>query len=92
MRPVRFLCDHDFCALDSSISQGGPSNLDELFQAWRQIFGTMVNIKVGKFEPNLGLLKMNDNGIATSFATFAFKVGDPQSARNPPRMPLQPMQ
>jgi hypothetical protein len=61
---------------DSSISQGGPSNLNELFLIGRRIFGTPVNIKVGKFEPKLSLWKKSDEVIVTSFATSAFKEGN----------------
>jgi len=49
--------------------------LDEMFMVWRQILGTPVNIKFGKFEPKLSLWKMSDKIIVTSMATSSFKTG-----------------
>jgi hypothetical protein len=73
---VGFYATYDLYRHDSSISQGGPSSLHELFLIWRRFFGTPVNIKVGKFEPKLSLWKKSDKIIVTSFATSSFQEGN----------------
>lgn len=52
------------------------SDIGELFVIWRHALETPVNIKIGRFQPKLGLWKSN-NKLATtnSYATYAYTVG-----------------
>lgn len=51
-------------------------DIGELFIMWRHILDTPINIKVGRFQPKLGLWKSNNRLSTTnSYATYAYKVG-----------------
>lgn len=52
------------------------SDIGELFVVWRHALETPINIKIGRFQPKLGLWKSN-NKLATSnsYATYAYTVG-----------------
>ena len=55
----------------------GKSDIGELFLVWRHLFDTPVNIKVGRFQPKLGLWKSNNKLSTTnSYATYSYTVGD----------------
>jgi hypothetical protein len=51
-------------------------DIGELFVMWRHILDTPINIKIGRFQPKLGLWKSNNRLSTTnSYATYAYKVG-----------------
>jgi hypothetical protein len=60
----------------STLPTNTKSDIGELFVIWRHALETPVNIKVGRFQPKLGLWKTN-NGLSTanSYATYAYTVG-----------------
>lgn len=60
----------------AKIPTNGKSDIGELFVIWRHAFETPVNIKVGRFQPKLGLWKSNNKLSTTnSYATYAYTVG-----------------
>lgn len=51
-------------------------DIGELFLIVRHVLDTPINIKVGRFQPKLGLWKSNNKLSTTnSYATYAYKVG-----------------
>ena len=60
----------------SAIPTNTKSDIGELFVVWRHALETPINIKVGRFQPKLGLWKYN-NKLATtnSYATYKYTVG-----------------
>lgn len=60
----------------STIPTNTKSDIGELFVVWRHALETPVNIKVGRFQPKLGLWKTNNRLSTTnSYATYAYTVG-----------------
>lgn len=60
----------------STLPTNGKSDIGELFVIWRHAFDTPINIKVGRFQPKLGLWKSNNKLSTTnSYATYAYTVG-----------------
>lgn len=54
----------------------GKDDIGELFLIWRNALETPINIKVGRFQPKLGLWKSNNKlSITNSYATYAYTVG-----------------
>lgn len=54
----------------------GKNDIGELFVIWRHALETPVNIKVGRFQPKLGLWKSNNKlSIINPYATYAYTVG-----------------
>ncbi|MDD2733257.1 MAG: hypothetical protein PHF56_04900 [Desulfuromonadaceae bacterium] len=54
----------------------GKDDIVELFIIGRHIFDTPINIKVGRFQPKLGLWKSNNKlSITNSYDTYAYTVG-----------------
>lgn len=52
------------------------NDIGELFLVWRHALETPINIKVGRFQPKLGLWKSNNKLSTTnSYATYAYTVG-----------------
>ncbi|HXE96956.1 MAG TPA: hypothetical protein VN642_11155 [Dongiaceae bacterium] len=66
----------------------GRSDIGELFVIWRHALETPINIKVGRFQPKLGLWKSNNKlSITNPYATYSytvesspFKLEQPQDA------------
>jgi hypothetical protein len=54
----------------------GKTDIGELFIVWRHAMDTSVNIKIGRFQPKLGLWK-SSNKLSTinSFAPYSYTVG-----------------
>jgi hypothetical protein len=51
-------------------------DIGELFIIWRHALETPINLKVGRFQPKLGLWKSNNKlSITNSYATYAYTVG-----------------
>ncbi|MGB9079824.1 MAG: hypothetical protein WCD00_00900 [Desulfuromonadaceae bacterium] len=60
----------------STIPTNTKSDIGELFVIWRHALETPINIKVGRFQPKLGLWKTNNRLSTTnSYATYAYTVG-----------------
>lgn len=54
----------------------GKNDIVELFFIWRQILDTPLNIKVGRFQPKLGLWKTNNKlSMTNSYDTYTYTVG-----------------
>jgi hypothetical protein len=54
----------------------GKDDIGELFLIWRHALETPINLKVGRFQPKLGLWKSNNKlSITNSYATYAYTVG-----------------
>lgn len=54
----------------------GKNDIGELFVVWRHAVETPINIKIGRFQPKLGLWKSNNKlSISNSYATYAYSVG-----------------
>lgn len=54
----------------------GKSDIGELFVIWRHALETPVNIKVGRFQPKLGLWKSSNKlSITNPYATYSYTVG-----------------
>lgn len=60
----------------STLPTNTKSDIGELFVVWRHALETPVNIKVGRFQPKLGLWKSNNKLSTTnSYATYKYTVG-----------------
>lgn len=60
----------------STIPTNTKSDIGELFAVWRHALETPINIKVGRFQPKLGLWKSNNKLSTTnSYATYKYTVG-----------------
>ena len=53
-------------------------NIDELFLVWHHAFDTPLNVRVGRFEPQLSLWKRSNILTVASSAPAAFRVGKSQ--------------
>lgn len=54
----------------------GKNDIGEMFLVWRHALDTPLNIKVGRFQPKLGLWKSNNKLSTTnSYATYSYLVG-----------------
>jgi hypothetical protein len=54
----------------------GKNDIGELFVIWRHALETPINIKVGRFQPKLGLWKSNNKlSITNPYATYSYTVG-----------------
>jgi len=58
-----------------------PSNnktdINEFFLQWRHALGTPVNMKIGRFQPKLGLWKTNNKlSVTHNYLPYTYRVGD----------------
>ena len=54
----------------------GKNDIGELFLVWRHALDSPINIKVGRFQPKLGLWKTNNKlSITNPYATYSYTVG-----------------
>lgn len=51
-------------------------DLEEFYLVWRNTLNTPVNIKVGRFRPQLSLWKKTNKTAVSDFATTSYRVGD----------------
>jgi hypothetical protein len=51
------------------------SDLEEFYLVWRNTFGTPINLKAGRFRPQLSLWKKSNKVGISDFATTSFRVG-----------------
>lgn len=54
------------------------NDLEEFYLFWRNVLGTPLNIKGGRFRPTLSLWKKSNKVGISDFATSSFSVGDSQ--------------
>lgn len=52
------------------------SDLEEFYLVWRNTFGTGVNLKAGRFRPQLSLWQKSNKVGISDFATTSFRVGN----------------
>lgn len=54
----------------------GVNDVGELFFIWRHALDTAINVKVGRFQPKLGLWKTNNKlAVTNPYATYSYRVG-----------------
>lgn len=63
-----------------------PSNnktdINEFFLQWRQALGTPVNLKIGRFQPKLGLWKTNNKlSVTNNYLPYTYTVGNNSAFR-----------
>ena len=59
----------------SNTPDSNKSNINELFLVWHHAFDTPVNLRVGRFQPQLTLWKKSNKLTIASFAPAIYKVG-----------------
>lgn len=65
-------------------------NINELFLVWRHALDTPLNVKIGRFEPKLGLWKKSNKVIVVpSYAPHTYKVGSSQFSVETPEDALE---
>lgn len=63
-------------ATTSQTPANGVSDIGELFFMWRHALDTSFNVKVGRFQPKLGLWKTNNKlAVTNPYATYSYRVG-----------------
>lgn len=65
------------------------NDLEEFYLVWRNTLGTPVNLKVGRFRPQLSLWKKSNKTGISDFATTSFKVGDSRFSADSPEDALE---
>jgi len=65
----------------SANTSNNPSNnktdINEFFLQWRHALGTPVNLKIGRFQPKLGLWKTNNKlSVTNNYLPYTYTVGD----------------
>jgi hypothetical protein len=80
---------YDPAASNTPINQGPPnaSDLDEFYLVWRNTLGSPINLKIGRFRPQLSLWKKTNKTGISDFATThlsiknsTFTVDSPEDA------------
>jgi len=52
------------------------TDINEFFLQWRQALGTPVNVKIGRFQPKLGLWKTNNKlSVTNNYLPYTYTVG-----------------
>ncbi|HEY6838799.1 MAG TPA: hypothetical protein VI389_08665 [Geobacteraceae bacterium] len=59
----------------SNTPDSNKSNINELFLVWHHAFDTPLNLRVGRFQPQLTLWKKSNKLTIASFAPAVYKVG-----------------
>jgi hypothetical protein len=65
----------------SANTSNNPSNnktdINEFFLQWRHALGSPVNLKIGRFQPKLGLWKTNNKlSVTNNYLPYTYTVGD----------------
>ncbi len=61
----------------STTSTNQSTDLNEFFLQWRHMFSTPINLKVGRFQPKLGLWKTNNKlSVTNNYLPYTYSVGD----------------
>lgn len=58
------------------------TDLNEFFLQWRHMFSTPVNLKIGRFQPKLGLWKTNNKlSVTNNYLPYTYTVGNESEFR-----------
>lgn len=60
----------------TNLSPPYANDLEEFYLVWRNTFNTPVNLKIGRFRPQLSLWKKTNKTGVSDFATTSFRVKD----------------
>lgn len=69
--------EYDPAVSNTPINMGSPysNDLEQFYLVWRKSFGTPVNIKAGRFRPQLSLWQKSNKAGISDFATTSYRVG-----------------
>lgn len=72
--------EYDPAVSNTPLNMGSPysNDLDQFYLVWRNSFGSPVNIKAGRFRPQLSLWQKSDKVGISDFATTSYRVGASQ--------------
>lgn len=60
----------------SNIPTNNKTDINEFFLQWRHALGTPVNVKIGRFQPKLGLWKTNNKlSVTNNYLPYTYTVG-----------------
>lgn len=75
--------------LISNVANNTSPNVDELFFIGRHLFGSPINVRVGRLKPKLSLWKGSNKTTITSLAPLVYKVGKSQFSIDSPTDALE---
>jgi hypothetical protein len=69
--------EYDPAVSNTPLNLGSPysNDLEQFYLVWRNGFGTPVNIKAGRFRPQLSLWQKSNKAGISDFATTSYRVG-----------------
>ena len=69
--------EYDPAVSNTPLNLGSPysNDLEQFYLVWRNSFGTPVNIKAGRFRPQLSLWQKSNKAGISDFATTSYRVG-----------------
>jgi hypothetical protein len=69
--------EYDPAVSNTPLNMGSPysNDLEQFYLIWRNSFGTPVNIKAGRFRPQLSLWQKSNKPGVSDFATTSYRVG-----------------
>jgi len=69
--------EYDPAVSNTPVNLGSPysNDLEQFYLIWRNSFGTPVNIKAGRFRPQLSLWQKSNKAGISDFATTSYRVG-----------------
>jgi hypothetical protein len=69
--------EYDPAVSNTPVNVGSPysNDLEQFYLIWRNTFDTPVNIKAGRFRPQLSLWQKSNKGGISDFATTSYRVG-----------------
>ena len=72
--------EYDPAVSNTPVNMGSPysNDLEQFYLVWRKSFGTPVNIKAGRFRPQLSLWQKSNKAGISDFATTSYRVGASQ--------------
>lgn len=72
--------EYDPAVSNTPLNLGSPysNDLEQFYLVWRKTFGTPVNIKAGRFRPQLSLWQKSNKAGISDFATTSYRVGESQ--------------
>lgn len=72
--------EYDPAVSNTPVNLGSPyaNDLEQFYLVWRKTFDTPVNIKAGRFRPQLSLWQKSNKAGISDFATTSYRVGSSQ--------------
>jgi len=69
--------EYDPAVSNTPLNMGSPysNDLEQFYLIWRNSFGSPVNIKAGRFRPQLSLWQKSNKAGISDFATTSYRVG-----------------